>query len=110
MKAEVGASEARWLTIAVGIPLTRYPPHREAVDLISQGYFEGNEVLFADARRPALTRVRSVAGGNPMALRPGNLDLKVISCQAILVESEESRQPDGWSEPVPCVWRKLHTE
>jgi hypothetical protein len=24
--------------------------HEEAVDLISQGYFEGNEVLFADAR------------------------------------------------------------
>ena len=24
--------------------------HEEAVDLISQGYFEGNEVLFPDAR------------------------------------------------------------
>lgn len=76
--------------------------HEEAVDLISQGYFQGNEVLFTDVREhltAACETVRElITGYNWVAAQYGKV--------AIHTEGSDARTP-GRVEQLLNEWVKL---
>jgi hypothetical protein len=76
--------------------------HEEAVDLISQGYFEGNEVLFADARECLTVSFESarelIVGYNWFAAQNGK--------EPIDTEGNDVRAP-GRVEQLLNEWVRL---